>query len=121
MYELATDAEASILYALMVDGVVKVYDAAGPLGREGAGPLWSCQVITHDPSPRALGTEARGEYRRWSERVGLNDPDSARKSGGTGETGEQTLRVGRILRASVSMRACSGYSRTHYGFTRVMR
>ena len=72
----------------MIDGQVKVYDAAGPLGSsgsEGAGPLWSCQVITHDPSPRALGTEARGEYRRWSDSVGLSDPDSARKSGETGE------------------------------------
>lgn len=92
MYELATDAEASIIYTLMVDGEVKVYDAAGPLGSEGAGPLWSCQVITHDPSPRALGTEARGQYRRWSDSVGLSDPDSARKSG---ETGEQRLRAGR--------------------------
>lgn len=80
MYELATDTETNIIYALMVDGEVKVYDAAGPLGGGGGGgcggkggPLWTSQVITHDPSPRSLGTETRGEYRRWRQRVGLDD------------------------------------------------
>eukprot|EP00903_Cladosiphon_okamuranus_P006300 g6178.t1 len=81
VYELATDTSANLLYALMTDGEVKVYDAAGPLGGGGGGggrgatggPLWTCQLVTHDPSPRSLGTETRGEYRRWRERVGLND------------------------------------------------
>lgn len=71
----------------MTDGEVRVYDAAGSLaggggstscssggGGRAAGPLWSCQLITHDPSPRAFGTEARGEYGRWRERVGLDRP-----------------------------------------------
>lgn len=81
MYELATDTKANIIYALMADGEVKVYDAAGPVGGGGGGggrgalggALWTCQLITHDPSPRSLGTEARGEYRRWRELVGLDD------------------------------------------------
>lgn len=66
------------MYALMMDGEVRVYDAAGPLGGGGGGgsgaggPLWACQIITHDPSPRSLGTERRGEHRRWRERVGLD-------------------------------------------------
>lgn len=76
-----TDTAANMLYVLMADGEVKVYDAAGPLGGGGGGggrgatggPLWTCQVITHDPSPRSLGTETRGEHRRWRERVGLDD------------------------------------------------
>lgn len=97
MYELATDVEASIIYALMVDGEVKVFDAAGSLGNngcEGAGPLWCCQIITHDPSPRALGTEARGVYRRWRESVGLSDPVSAESNGKTGEQGCDRSRLG---------------------------
>ncbi|CBJ33221.1 calmodulin-like myosin-light chain [Ectocarpus siliculosus] len=80
VYELAADTEAGIIYALMTDGEVKVYDAAGPLGGGGGGgssevggPLWTSQVITHDPSPRSLGTETRERYRRWREGVGLDD------------------------------------------------
>lgn len=78
MYELATDAETNTMYVLMADGEVRVFDAAGPLGGGGGGgsgaggPLWVSQIITHDPSPRSLGTERQGEYRRWRERVGLD-------------------------------------------------
>lgn len=82
---MAADTEANIIYVLMGDGEVKVYDAAMPMGGGGggggggAGSLWGCQVITHDPSPRSLGTETRGEYRRWRERVGLDDRSGSGK------------------------------------------
>lgn len=61
----------------MIDGEVRVYDVAAPLGCTGGGrgmggPLWTCQLITHDPSPRELGTEGRRQYRRWCETVGLD-------------------------------------------------
>ena len=64
----------------MEDGEVKVYDAAGPIGGGGVGlpsceyggPLWTCQLITHEPSPRALGSESRRENTRWREAVGLD-------------------------------------------------
>ncbi|CAM9744831.1 unnamed protein product [Scytosiphon promiscuus] len=78
VYELATNAEAKTIYALMTDGEIRAYDAAGPLAGGGGGgggaraPLWASQAITHDPSPRALGTEGRGEHRQWRERVGLD-------------------------------------------------
>lgn len=81
MYELAADSETGIIYALMIDGDVRVFDAAGPLGDGGGdsigtegGPTYVCQLITHDPSPRELGTEGPGDYPQWRERVGLDPP-----------------------------------------------
>lgn len=96
MYELATDAEIGIIYTLMEDGVVKVYDAAGPLGGGGGGgsrtdgsnegsALWTSQLITHDPSPRSLGTDARSEYRQWRESIGLDKPVSTQQGRCTGK------------------------------------
>lgn len=110
VYELAADTEAGIMYALMTDGEVKVYDAAGPLGGGGGGgssevggPLWACQVITHDPSPRSLGTETREQYRRWREGVGLDDNlgPGKRQLKGTRHAGKCPARIfgplGRML------------------------
>lgn len=78
IYQLATDAETGNIYVLMTDGEVRVYDAAAPMvGGKGSGvgqPMWTCQLITHDPSPRGLGTEGRQEYRRWRQMVGLDPP-----------------------------------------------
>lgn len=76
IYELATAAETGLIYALMTDGEVRVYDVAAPLGctDDGGGmggPRWTCQLITHDPTPRELGSERRHEYRQWCETVGL--------------------------------------------------
>lgn len=79
MYELAADEQAGMIYVLMTDGEAKVFNGAGSLegvrgrGRGGVdGESWSCQLITQDPTPRALGGEGRAEYNKWRDSVGLN-------------------------------------------------